>query len=737
MKKYLFTLLLISVFTLNFNGKTVAQSSKKDVTLEDICKKHTFYPHSVYGLRSMNDGEHYTTLEERNTKIVEYSYKTGDIVKTILNLAVLDTSKLKYTVDYTFSNDESKILLYTNRKRIYRRSFTANYFIWDSKTNTITSLSDKKKQQLASFSPDGNKIAFVQKNNIFIKDLITGTETQITKDGKFNFIINGAPDWVYEEEFEFNRAFAWSPDSKNLAYMKFDESKVKMFNMTIFEGSHPEHKENALYPENYAFKYPKAGEDNSVVSVNVYNLNTGKTKTMDVGTEKDQYIPRIKWTNMPDKLAILRLNRLQNKLEILIANPNTGKSKIIYTDKNKYYVDEVNFDALTFLKDNKHFVVLNEQDGWNHLYLYDMRGKLVRKLTKGNWDITNYLGYDNHKKIFYYIAAETSPLVRDVYFVKLNGKYQRKLSKQDGSNKAEFSKNYKYYINYFSNMNTPTYVTLNNAKGKLIRVLEDNKALKDTLKYYKYGRKEFFTFITSQGVKLNGWILKPADFDSTKQYPLFMTQYSGPNSQSVLDRWEFGWNQVLSDKGYIIACVDGRGTGARGEEFRKMTYLQLGKYETIDQIEAARYLASLPYVDASRIGIWGWSYGGFMSLLCMEKGNDVFKAGIAVAPVTNWRYYDNIYTERFMRKPQENPKGYDDNSPLYFADKLKGKLLICHGTADDNVHFQNTIEFAEKLVQANKQFEMQIYNNRNHSIYGGNTRLHLFTKMTNFILENL
>jgi len=736
MKKLLLTL-FISVLLINIQTPANAQEAKKDVTLEGVMKAYSFYPKSVYGLRSMNDGIHYTTLEGRGTKINKYSYKTGDFIETILNTLKLDTTKIKRASEYQFSDDETKILLYTNRERIYRRSFTADYYVYDRKTNKLTGLSDNGKQQLATFSPDGKKIAFVRKNNIFIKNLIDNTETQITFDGKFNFIINGAPDWVYEEEFEFNKAFAWSPDSKKLAFMRFDESKVKMFNMTKFQGSHPTIKKNALYPENYAFKYPKAGESNSIVSVHVYNSDTKKITTMDVGKETDQYIPRIKWTNSSDNLCIFRLNRLQNKLELLFANPNTGVSNVIYTDENKYYIDEVNFDYLTFLKDNKHFVILNEKDGWNHIYLYDMQGNMIRKLTKGNWDVSNFIGFDEKKKTFYFIASAESPLQREVYSVKINGKKIKKLSTMAGTNSAVFSKNYKYYINYFSNINTPTYVTIHNSNGKLIRVLEDNKNLKERLKNYKCAKKEFFKFKTSEGVELNGWILKPADFDPAKKYPVLMTQYSGPNSQEVKDSWDFGYNQVLASKGYIVACVDGRGTGARGEEFRKMTYLQLGKYETIDQIEAAKYLRSLPYIDSTRIGIWGWSYGGFMTCLCMEKGNGIFKAGIAVAPVTNWRYYDNIYTERFMRTPQENPDGYDDNSPLFFADKLQGKLLICHGTADDNVHLQNTLEFSEKLVQANKQFEMQIYTNRNHSIYGGNTRFHLFTRMLNFITNNL
>ncbi len=733
--KKVFLLLIVLLFN-NIVFPQIDNEKYNKITLQDIWGKYTFYPKSVYGLMSMNDGLHYTVLEKRK-EILEYSYKTGKKVAAIFNIDQINNDTIKSITNYEFNHNETKILFYINRERIYRRSFTADYFIWDLNTEKLIPVSTNGKQRIATFSPDGIHIAFVRDNNIFIKNIVDGTEKQITDDGKFNKIINGAPDWVYEEEFEYNRAFEWSPEGNYLAYCKFDESKVKMFNMTLFEGSHPDIKKNALYPENYAFKYPKAGEDNSIVSVHVFNLKSAKTTKMDIGDETDQYIPRIRWTHQNNILSIIRLNRLQNKVEILLDDADEGNSKVIYTEENKYYIDEVNFDNFIFLKDNKHFILTSEKSGFLHIYFYNINGSLVRQVTKGNWDVTNYLGYDSKNKLIYYISAETSPLRRNVYSINIDGTEKKKLSSQEGTNDAVFSEGFKYYINYFSNVSTPNYVTLNNSKGKLIRVLEDNHQLKDTLKSYKYNTKEFFTFKTSENVELNGWIIKPYNFDKNKKYPVLMTQYSGPNSQKAIDSWSFGWNQLLSQKGYIVACVDGRGTGARGEEFRKMTYLQLGKYETIDQIEAAKYFGSLPYVDSARIGIWGWSYGGFMTLLCMTKGADYFKAGIAVAPVTNWRYYDNIYTERFMRTPQENPKGYDDNSPINYVDKLKGKLLICHGTADDNVHVQNSVEIIEKLVQANKQFEMQFYPNRNHSIYGGNTRLHLFTRMTNFIVDNL
>jgi dipeptidyl-peptidase-4 len=474
-----------------------------------------------------------------------------------------------------------------------------------------------------------------------------------------------------------------------------------------------------------------------VVSVLSYELATDKTRTMDIGTETDMYIPRIYFTQDPSKLAIMRLNRHQNKLDMLFANPSTGQSKTIYSEENKYYIDEQQYEAVQFLSDQKHFCLTSERDGWNHIYLYDMEGKLVRQVTSGNWDVTDFMGYDAATKRFFYVAAETSPLRREVYSITLDGKKKMKLTSEPGTNSPTFSTNFNYFINNYSSATTPLQVTLNDANGNLIRTLEDNSALIDKLAYYKYNEKEFFTFTTPQNVMLNGWMIRPVGFNPDKKYPVLMVQYSGPNSQQVVDSWSMGWNEYMAQQGYIVACVDPRGTGARGEEFRKMTYLQLGKYETIDQIEGARYLGGLPYVDKDRIGIWGWSYGGFISCSCMVKGNGVFKAGIAVAPVTNWRFYDNIYTERYMRTPAENAKGYDDNSPLYFADNLQGHFLICHGTADDNVHTQNTFEFTEKLVQANKQFEMQLYTNRNHNIRGGNTTIHLYTRMTDFLKTNL
>lgn len=717
---------LIIALILLINSNLFSQRQFKEITLEDIYKHRIFTEKTVSGLKSMNDGEYYTVIENEN-QIVRYSYKTGNLINVLFN----SFGKDKTFKDYEFSDDETKILIPVNTEYIYRRSYKADYYLYDINTKSLELLSENGKQMFAKLSPDNSKVAFVRDNNIFIKDLAEKTEQQITFDGKFNRIINGGTDWVYEEEFFFTRAFFWSPDGNQIAYYKFDESNVPVFNMTKYNSE--------LYPENYAFKYPKAGEPNSVVSIHVYDLTSGKTKTMDIGPEKDQYIARIKWVTT-NNLAIIRENRLQNKIEILLSNTLDGTHKLIYEETNKYYIERIDDSYMTLTDDSKYFFINSEKDGWNHLYLYDMNGNFVNQITKGNWDVTSFIGIDSKNKTVYYQAAEESPLRREIYSVQFDGKNKKCLSQQKGSNRAVFSNGFKYYINYYSNANTPTVITLHDKKGKLIRTLEDNSKLRETVKEYNYAPVEFLTINTpSSKWPLNAYMIKPVDFDPNKKYPLFMFLYGGPGSQEVADGWsrEWYWSQLLVQKGYIVVCVDNRGTGARGEEFKKLTYGQLGKYETIDQIEAAQNLSSLPYIDENRTGIWGWSYGGFMSTSCLFKGADVFEMAIAVAPVTSWRYYDSIYTEIYMGLPKDNAEGYDDNSPLNHADKLKGKYLLIHGTADDNVHFQNAIELSEKLVQANKQFEEQFYMDKSHGIRGGNTSLHLYTRMTNFVLENL
>jgi len=725
------------MFIVGFALPGSAQNKGKKFTLNDFCLNYTFRTNGIMGLRSLNDGEHYTVLEERGKKLVMYSYKTGKAVSTILDLNDPKYSNVKMIQNYEFSPDESHILIYTNIRPIYRRSFTADYYVFDFKNKELKPLSEGGSQRLATFSPVGTKIAFVRDNNIFISDLRFGSEIQITFDGKFNEIINGAPDWVYEEEFGFNKAFEWAPDGSALAFIKFNESDVKIYHMNMFQGQYPALKENATYPSNYSYKYPKAGEKNSVVSVHVYDIKDRVTTPMNIGEETDIYIPRIKWTRDPKRLAIMKLNRFQNRLEILLANARVGSTTVLYREENKYYIAEENLDNLVFTEDGKYFIMSSEKNGYSHLYLYTMGGKEVQPITSGNYDIADFYGYDPAKKLYYYSSHEESPLEKYVYSIDLKGK-KKKLTPTKGWNEAEFSKSFKYFVNTVSNADMPPLYTLYNAAGKAVRTLEDNAALKEMLGGYAVAKREYIQIPAADGkAMLNAWIMKPVDFDATKAYPLLITQYSGPNSQQVQNSWSMDWAQYLAQEGYIVACIDPRGTAARGEEFRKCTYMQLGKIESDDMIAAAKWLADQSYIDAKKVGIWGWSYGGFMSSLCLMKGNNVFSTAIAVAPVTHWGFYDSIYTERFMRRPQDNPSGYNDNSPINWVKNLKGNLLLCHGTADDNVHVQNTYELSEALVQANKQFEMQIYTNRNHSIYGGVTRLHLYTRFMDFLNQHL
>jgi dipeptidyl-peptidase 4 len=716
-----YPLLLILLFSFALNGQET-----KIISLEESFQSRTFMAEGLYGLRSMQDGIHYTV--QNADSINKYSYKTGKLVETLFSAA--DFSELSTFSGYSFNEPETKILIETGVESIYRHSYTASYYVYDRKSGSLLPISKQGKQQLGTFSPDGSQVAFVRANNLYIRDLSEKEEKQITYDGVRNEIINGAPDWVYEEEFGFSQGFHWSPDGKKIAFYRFDERRVQEFHMTMF---------GELYPESYKFKYPKAGELNSLVSVHVYNLETGKTSTMDVGEETDQYIPRIKWTRDPEVLSIMRLNRLQNQLDILHANAENGNSGLVYSETNQYYISEASDNTITYLSDGESFILNSEMDGYFHLYYFNFNTRELRPITTGDYDISSFLGYDDKQKRLYYSSYEESSLQRHVYSINLDGTKKLKMSTQPGTNRATFSNTFKYYILNNSSANTPPYITLHNQKGKLIRVLKDNAKLKETVKDYGYAKTEFLTVPTASGQELNAWVIKPNDFDPEKEYPLFMYVYGGPESQNVSDSWgrRGVWFQILVQQGYVVACVDNRGTNGRGEAFRKATYMKLGELETIDQVEAAQWFGSQEYIDKDRIGIFGWSYGGYMTSLCMTKGKGTFKMGIAVAPVTTWRYYDTVYTERFMRTPQENPDGYDNNSPINFADGLQGKLLLVHGSGDDNVHFQNSMDFVEALVQANKQFEMQFYPNKNHGIYGGNTSLHLYTRMTDFILENL
>ena len=679
----------------------------------------TFEQKTVSGVRSLSDGERYTTMSDG--RVLCFSYRTGEPAGVLFDASAAEP-RIEFT-DYVLSADERRLLLTTDVEPIYRHSFTAEYWIYDRQDGSLRRLSQGGPQQQAQFSPDGSRVAFVRGGNLFVADPAAGSERQLTFDGRFNHIINGLPDWVYEEEFSFARAFAWSPDGRKIAYLRFDESRVKQYNMNRFAGG--------LYPENYTFKYPKAGEQNSVVELYCCDAADGSAVRMDTGEQTDQYIPRLFWTPT-GQLGFYRLNRLQNHFEVLLCD-SSGASRVVYDERNDRYVERVDGRTVTFLPDGDRFVVRSERDGFMHLYLYSVSEGLLGRITSGEWEVTELLGIEGDR--VYYLSTETSPLRRDLYTVRLDGRGKRRLTGGDGTYRIAPSRGFRYFISSFSNVRTPNRVTLHRSDGRLVRTLEDNAALRTKLDELQVPVKEFFRFATSEGVELNGYMVRPNGFDSSRRYPVLMTQYSGPGSQQAADRWTIGWEDVLVQQGYIVACVDGRGTGFRGEEFKKCTYGELGKYETVDQIEAARYLASLPYVDPDRIGIYGWSYGGFMALNCILKGNDVFRAAIAVAPVTSWRFYDTIYTEIYNGLPQDNPSGYDDNSPIHFADRLKGKLLIAHGTGDDNVHIQNTYEMITKLVEYDKPFELYVYPDRNHGM--GPSRHHLMERCIEFVQRNL
>lgn len=717
-----------------FAGAVVqAQSTeKKDIPLEDIWLYYKFIPGFPNGFNWMKNDDYYTQLDEG--KIVKVSIKDSKSKEDILDIGSLQDPETQEELEaksYAFNDDESKILLKSKVEKIYRRSSKEVCHVYDRNSKKVFKLHKGKKISFATFSPDASKIAYMHENDLYFYDFNSGKETRITSDGRFNEVINGGTDWVYEEEFAFTRAFFWSSDSKKLAYYRFDESRVKMFSMAMY---------GSLYPENYDFKYPKAGEDNSIVDLYIYHLGGGKNVKVDLGPETDQYIPRIKWTKSADKLAVMRMNRLQNTLDLLLVEAGTGNSEVILTEKEETYIDEVTDKKWIFLKNGSEFLWQSELDGQNHVYLYGLDGKLIRQITKGNWSVTDISAVDEGKGILYYMSSEVAPTERHLYSITLEGKKKSKLTDQAGWHDVEFSTGNSYFMDSYSMANDPGGAVLYTSKGKEMEVLEDNKRLRNVMSEYNLSNAEFFNFKTNEDVELEGWMIKPPNFDETKKYPVLMYVYGGPGSQTVKNQFgsfNYFWHQMLAQQGYIVVSVDGRGTGGRGEDFKKVTYGQLGKYETIDQIETAKYLGGLDYIDADRIGIWGWSYGGYMTSLALTKGDGVFKMGIAVAPVTTWRFYDTIYTERYLKTPQLNPTGYDENSPIEYAKDLKGNYLVVHGTADDNVHYQNSIEWVDALVKANKQFDMAFYPNKNHGIFGGVTRFHLYRKMTDYILENL
>jgi len=717
---------------------TISTAQKKKITLEEIWGGE-FRTEYMDVLRSMKNGKQYTILNftqsPQTSSLDKYDYQTLEKVETI----VASGGTVPFFTSYTFSEDESKIMLATEVEPIFRRSRLGIYYVYDIASKSMTKVSDTKIQE-PMLSPDGSKVAYVQDNDLYIFNVASKTVQQITTDGNKGTIINGVTDWVYEEEFAFVRAFEWNSDGSKIAFLRFDETEVPLFSMDVYG--------QGLYPFPYEFKYPKAGENNSIVTLHMLDVKSGSISKVDLGNP--YYIPRIKWMNSPEHLSVQTINRHQNHIKLLDVNAKDNSVSILLEEKDKAYVDID--DDLTFLPDDS-FIWTSEGDGFNHLYLHSKNGKLKNQITKGSWEVTQYYGYDEANDKIYYQSVENGSINRDVYSIASSGKDKKRLSNKEGTNSAAFSADYTYYINTFSSATTPYEFTLHQvAKGKRIkdlkedneliskgRLIKDNAALLKKLEGYELVPKEFST-ININGNDLNMWMMKPTDFDPAKKYPMIMFQYSGPGSQQVANSWLGSndyWHEMLASEGYIVVCVDGRGTGYKGRDFKKVTYLNLVKYETEDQIAAAKKLSELPYVDEDRTGIWGWSFGGHMSTNCLLKGNDVFEMGIAVAPVTNWRFYDTIYTERFLRTPEENPEGYDNESPFNYPELLKGKYLLVHGSGDDNVHVQNSMRMIEALVQANKPFDWAIYPDKNHGIYGGNTRLHLFTKMTNFIKENL
>ena len=728
---------LFSLLTAMFIA--TAAMAGNNVTLHDVMYGG-YWPETYAAIKPMADGEHFARMSGDRTMILKGSFKNGEIVDTLFNIATARGFDEKRIDGYQFSPDEKLILLQTKTRGIYRHSFTAEHYIFNRKNNKAEALSQNGAQQVPKFSPDGTMIAFVRDNNIFlVKLLFSNSESQVTTDGEFRKIINGIPDWVYEEEFATNCSFDFSADSKMLAYIKYDESEVMMYDMPMYSGG--ESKEYFDFSKPYSFKYPVAGADNAKVSVHSFDIKSKVTRRLDVNIPEEGYIPRIKFTKDPTMLAVLTLNRHQSVLEIQAVNPQSGVSRTILREESDTYLNEQTYSGIEFL--DKHFVFQSERSGYNQLYLYNLTGELVRPITTGDYEVKKFYGWDKRKNEFYYSSNEGSPLRESIYKVNAKGK-KTKLSKREGTNSAVFSTGMKYFINTFSSIDTPHTVTTNDCNGKQLKTLIDNKALTEKLAKFDMPSKEFFTFTTSDGVELNGWMIKPNDFDAGKKYPVVLFQYSGPYSQQVTDNWYIGnygnamFESYMAGEGFIMVCVDGRGTGGRGTEFGKCTYLKIGQYEPADQVEAAKYMASLPYVDAKNIGIWGWSFGGYNTLMSMSQPEAVFKAGVAVAAPSDWRFYDTVYTERYMRTPKENKEGYDKGSAVVNAANLNGHLLLVHGTADDNVHLRNMIHYIGALTQADKKFETALYPDCNHSIYhGANTRFHLFRQIAEFFKANL
>jgi len=701
----------------------LATAWAQQYTLEDLTSGE-FNPRGISEMISSEDGMHYYQADPGKTAVIKYAYATGEAVDTLFSTRSARGATFHAFEGFLVSPDENRVLVFRDREQVYRRSFRADYYYHDVRRNLVRKLSEQPgKQMIPTFSPDSKMVAYVIDNNIWLTKFDFDTESQVTKDGERNKIINGATDWVYEEEFGVTRLMEFSPDNQLLAFVRTDESEVKEFSFQTFN--------EQLYPGYYRFKYPKAGETNATVECRVFDISARTTRTLDVPLDADGYIPRVTFTRDPEQLAVMTLNRDQNRFDMYFVNPRSTVSKLVLREEAKYYIDKAWLNAIHFTKDR--FTYVSERDGYSHIYLYGISGTLQRQLTSGPHDVTSLLAVDEQRGFVYYEAAGESPLRREIYRVNMDKGAPEKLSAQEGYNNATFSKHAKYYVNRWSNANTPTMITLHDGNGKQLRVLESNQPLRDKVAAAGFPEKEYITVMAADGATpLNGWVLKPKDFNPARKYPVVLVQYSGPGSQQVLDRYGRDWYYGLLNEGIMVACVDGRGTGARGTEFRNSTYRNLGIRESDDQIAAARYLASLPYIDENGIGIWGWSYGGYNVLMSMSRGNGIFSAGVAIAPVTDWRFYDTIYTERFMRTPQQNNPGYQNGSALALAGQLEGNLLLIHGTADDNVHLQNSIEYARALIEANKHFDMFFFPDKDHSIRGENTRKYLYEKVIDY-----
>ena len=734
MRNRVFTLIAVAMMGLYVMG--AGRLTLKDVTGDQLRAER------LNEVTPLADGETYAQISADGQRIVAYSFRTGKQTAVLFDAATARGPRVNRVDGYIVSPDGKRLLIQTQTKPIYRRSFTATYYIYVIQNNKLEPLSDGGPQQAPLFSPDGNVIAFVREGNIhLVKLLYDNAESMVTKDGKFGEVINGVPDWVYEEEFTTSQSMAFTADSKQIVWIRYDERDVKQYTMQLFKGLAPERTEFSDYPGAYSYKYPIPGGKNSKVQVMSYDIKSHQTRTMDLSLEADGYIPRLLPTDDPAKVAVVTMNRHQDRLCIYMANPLSTLCQLVVEDKVDKYIKEETLEGIRIT--SQHILLPSERDGYNHLYLYALNGQLKRQIGHGQTVVTDVYGLDDATATVYYAATSAGPTEQQVYVSPANGKDQA-LTSRPGVNKAIFSAGYKYFINTWSDMQTPPVCTLQDNKGKLLATLFDNKSLQQKLAQYDLGTKELIEFTTSENVKLNGWIVKPRDFNPQKQYPVVLYQYGGPGSQQVLNHWQVGMcgngailEQLMAQQGYIVCCVDGRGTGGRGADFEKCTYLRLGELEARDQVETALWLGSQPWVDKNRIGIWGWSYGGWNTLMSMSEGRPVFRCGIAIAPPTNWRYYDTIYTERYMRTPNENQAGYDQVNPIARASQLSGALLICHGLADDNVHYQNTAEYVEALVQADKDFQQLVYTNRNHSIRGGNTRNHLFRQCMNFFDREL